>query len=271
MSAGRCCVKVYMMTDMEGISGVWQDVQVQSGNSRYEEARKLLVSDVNAAVRGAFAGGATDVLVCDGHGGGFHFIPDLLDERARFERPNSGADYMPGLDDSFDALFMVGAHAMAGTADAFLDHTQSSRSWYNYYIAGEKYGETGQCAMWAGRFNVPLVFVAGDRAACEETEKQFPGVVTATVKEAVSRQLARIIHPRAAARLIEERAREAMKVKRESFLPDYPVEMRIEFTRCDYAEGYARTPGVKRVGPREVEWTAESGLDVLGPYARAGG
>jgi len=259
-------MKVYVMTDMEGISGVWQDVQVQSGQARYEEARRYLVSDVNAAVRGAFAGGATDVLACDGHGGGFHFIPDLLDERARCERPNSGADYMPGMDDSFDALFMVGAHAMAGTAGAFLDHTQSSRSWYNYCIAGEKHGETGQCAMCAGHYGVPLVFVSGDRAACEEAERQFPGVVTARVKEAVSRQLARIIHPEAAAKLIEERAREAMKVRREPFRPEYPVGMRIEFTRCDYAESSARTPGVERTGPREVEWTARSGLDVLGPY-----
>ncbi|GAH84289.1 unnamed protein product, partial [marine sediment metagenome] len=121
-------MKIYILTDMEGISGIGRRemVMADEGGQHYQYGRKCLTEDINAAVAGAFDGGATDVVVNDGHGGGRHLILEEADPRALYERPVSGYHLMPSLDESFDGLFVVGAHAMAGTIDAFLDHTQSS-------------------------------------------------------------------------------------------------------------------------------------------------
>ena len=85
-------MKVYIMTDMEGISGVSIPEMVKRGEPQYEAARHWLTSDINAAVAGAFDAGATEVIVNDGHGGAPHMVLDEADPRALYERPNGGAD-----------------------------------------------------------------------------------------------------------------------------------------------------------------------------------
>jgi D-amino peptidase len=144
---------------------------------------------------------------------------------------------------------------MAGTSGAFLDHTQSSVAWHDYYINGEKYGEIGQWVAVAGHFNVPLLFVSGDRAACDEAVRQFPGVETVAVKEAIARNRARITLP-------PQRAHEAIragacrslglvgKLKPWRIAP--PAEIKIEFNRADYAEGVAFKEDVERLDARTV-------------------
>lgn len=107
--------KIYIMTDMEGISGVREPSQCDRNHLAWQSARRLLVGDVNAAISGAMDGGADEVLVSDGHGGGFNFLLEEMDPRATYERPNGARDYLPGLDETFSGVFQIGAHAMAGT------------------------------------------------------------------------------------------------------------------------------------------------------------
>ena len=83
-------MKIYIITDMEGVSGICSDQQVQRDQAAYAEGQRLLIGDINAAVAGAFDGGATEVVVNDGHGGGFNLILEQMDPRARYERPNGG-------------------------------------------------------------------------------------------------------------------------------------------------------------------------------------
>src|SRR3989442_11018483 len=162
-------MKIYIITDMEGVSGICNEQQVQRDSPAYAEGRQLLIGDINAAVAGAFEGGATEVVVNDGHGGGFNLLLEQMDSRARYERPNGGLDMMPGLDATFAGLFCVGYHAMAGTLDGFLDPNQSSASWFNYSVNGPRAGELGQCGVWGGSLGVPARLVAGDRPACGGT------------------------------------------------------------------------------------------------------
>ncbi|MFQ6132148.1 MAG: M55 family metallopeptidase [Armatimonadota bacterium] len=258
-------MRIYIMTDMEGISGIRTEQQCQSDHPSYQAGRKLLMGDVNAAIGGAFEGGATDVLVSDGHGGGPHFIIEEMDPRARYERPDGGGNYLPGIDEGFAGCFLVGAHAMAGTENAFLDHTQSSRYWFNYYINGEKAGEIGQVGAIAGHYGVPMLLVTGDRAACGEAETFFPGVKTVAVKEALGRQQARCVHPERSRELIRAAAQEAMGLvgQVQPYKVDLPGTVRLEVCRSDTADGLARKPGTRRLDARTVERDIESALEIL--------
>ncbi len=103
-----------------------------------------------------------------------------MDPRAIYETPCDFSP-LPSLDESFAGLILTGHHAMAGTLNGFLDHTQSS-AWFDYKINGESVGEIGQETAYAGHFNVPLIMVTGDETACAETQRQFPGAVTVAVK-----------------------------------------------------------------------------------------
>jgi D-amino peptidase len=248
-------MKIYIITDMEGVSGICNEQQVQRDSATYAEGQRLLMGDINAAVAGAFDGGATEVVVNDGHGGGFNLVLEQMDPRARYERPNGGLDMMPALDGSFAGLLCVGYHAMAGTLNGFLDHTQSSASWFNYSVNGRRTGELGQCGIWAGHFGVPVLLVTGDRAACEEGRDFFGEIETVAVKEGIGRQHARCLHPEKAREQIRAASRRSLELvgTAKPYRVETPITIRLEYYRSDMADAVARRPGTRRVDARTVE------------------
>jgi len=120
-------LKIYIHTDIEGISGIDCMDMIQPDDPRRNYSNERLMADINAAVDGAFAGGATHVTVLDSHGTANNFILPLLDKRAEYDDRQTGKWYGK-LDKSYDGTFFIGAHAMAGTINGFLDHTMSSHS-----------------------------------------------------------------------------------------------------------------------------------------------
>jgi len=258
--------KIYIMTDMEGISGVREPFQCDREHSEWQAARKLLVGDVNAAIAGVFDRGADEVLASDGHGGGFNFILEEMDPRATYEQPNGARDYLPGLDESFSGVFQIGAHAMAGTLGGFLDHTQSSLRWFEYRINGRPCGDIGQVGACAGYYGVPVLLVTGDRAACEEARAFFGQLETVAVKEAISRNRARCLHPQRPRELIRQAAKRSVGLvgKIEPWRLEPPIEVTLTYTRQDYADEVAHNPGVERLDARTVRKVVQRGIDVLG-------
>ncbi|MHB1295455.1 MAG: M55 family metallopeptidase [Anaerolineae bacterium] len=178
-------MRIYLMTDMEGVAGVldhdnWCQPPGRYPGRYYDLGREFLTLEVNAAVDGLLAGGADEVTVSDGHGAG-GINPALLDERARLLR-GWPTGWPVGLDAGYDAVAWVGQHAKAGTTYAHLAHTQ----WFNYVdlrVNGVSIGEYGQLALCAGELGLPALFASGDRAFCEEAHRLTPGVVTVAVKE----------------------------------------------------------------------------------------
>ena len=257
-------MKIYIHTDLEGISGIDSGDSVPRDSDAYGESCRRLMLDLNAAVAGAFDGGADHVTVLDSHGGGGNFVLDMLDERAENDtRPNKR--WWGTLDDSFDGTFFIGAHAMAGTMNGFLDHTQSSRNWYNYTINGRRYGELGQWAVVAGAFGVPMLMVAGDEAACAEAREFFAPVETAVVKRGVGRQTAVTVPEEEARQRIREAARRAVGLAGEArpLKPLCPMEVVLQLTRTDYCDDMARKEGVERVDARTVRKVTSDQLDIL--------
>jgi D-amino peptidase len=256
--------RVYIAVDLEGITGVRLAEQCESGTPAWEEARRWMAGDVNAAVTGAFEAGAEEVLVCDAHSGHRNLTLDLLDNRVLVEQP---FDYhlLPGLRDDFDGLFVIGAHSRAGTAGAFMDHTWHSKEWFRYRLAGDDCGEIGLWAAYAGHFGVPLLLVTGDAAACREAEEFVPAVETVGVKEAVSSTRARTMHPTAAGKLIAEAAARALQRCGEVGPAgvDLPNEVEVEYVRSEFADEAAKRAGAERIAPCTVRREIGSTLDLI--------
>ena len=248
-------MRIFIVTDLEGISGVGTHQQVIDTDL---ETRKLLMEDTNAAIRGAFDGGATEVIVEDGHGGGGNFIEEMLDPRAIM----TGSDEAKtnALQNSADATMMIGAHAMAGTQNAFLDHTQSSIAWHDFTMNGRKHGEVGQAAIFAGAFGIPMIMVSGDLAACAEATSVLGNIKTAVVKYADGREKADCIDPAIARELIYKAAKESIALvdKIKPLRPILPMELKLEFNhtwQCD--EHVAYNPDAERVDGRTLRRVIE--------------
>ena len=254
--------KIYIHTDMEGVSGVGKGEMVPKESNDYRYCVERLMADTNAAVDGAFLGGATHVTVLDSHGGGNNFDLSLLDKRADFDTKEN-KKWWGKLDETYWGSFFIGAHAMAGTVNGFLDHTQCSRTIYNYYINGRKTGELGQWAIVCAHYGVPMIMVSGDQAAVLEASQFFCGIETAEVKAGISRMEARLL-PNAEA---EERIRQAAKRAAEKnecpslFKPLLPMELKFEFMRGDYCDNVAQNTGIERLDARTVRKVSDSYLD----------
>ena len=255
--------KIYIHTDLEGISGIDKGEMVQVGenaNARYCIERLMI--DTNAAIDGAFSGGADHVTVLDSHGGGGNFDLSLLDKRAEVDtKPNK--KWWGIIDESYFGTFFIGAHGMAGTLKGFLDHTQSSESIYNYIVNGRRMGELGQWAMVCGYYNVPLIMMSGDEAAVREAAEFFGDIETACVKKGISRKIARLVPNDEAVERIRQAAKAATEKpdKKAAFKPLLPMEIKIEFTRADYCDYASGLPGVERIDARTVRKISHSHQD----------
>ncbi|MEN6357985.1 MAG: M55 family metallopeptidase [Armatimonadota bacterium] len=258
-------MKIYILTDLEGAGGVINRSHVFSDQPGYPQARHWLTMDVNAAVEGAIAGGATEILVLDGHGGNgaCNFLYDELHPGAQYIQGAPYTQFPQGLDDSFDGFFFVGAHAMAGTPGAILEHTMSSMSWVEMRINGAPTGEIGLFAAAAGMRGVPFVMVSGDDKACLEAASISPDVECAVVKEGISRHCAKLLPPAKVRELIKEKARlGTAKIK--SIQPvkiDGPVEIQIRYFRNDLVEAVHEREGVRKVDPQSVVFSGKDLLD----------
>ena len=168
--------------------------------------------DISAVVRGLRAGGATEIVVLDGHGPQA-FVPHLMEPGAKYVTGVPRPDVLWGLDDSFSGLVLLGHHAMMGTPDGVLNHTQSSRTENRYWYNGVESGELAQVAAIAGHFGVPPILVTGDEATCREATRFFgPSCVTVPVKRGIAREAAVLVPFGETQAALFEGARRAMAV-----------------------------------------------------------
>jgi D-amino peptidase len=257
-------MKVFISSDMEGATGVtgWDDVR--PGKAPFERFRRLLTGDVNAAIKGAFEAGADEVLVNEAHDGMRNILIEELDKRATMISGFRGKRLamMEGVDESFDAAFLVAYHARAGTDAAILNHTFFT-SIHNFWIDGVLVGETGLSATLAGHYGVPVVLVTGDDKVSREAKELLGTVETAVVKEGISRYSANCLPPDQSSARIREAAKRALSLNIDPYQPKKPVKLAIEFQSPDMAAFASSVPGVVREGPRTISYTAE---DVLATW-----
>ncbi|MFH1716066.1 MAG: M55 family metallopeptidase [Planctomycetota bacterium] len=186
-------LRIYIVTDLEGASGVYKFAQTREpGDPLGEKAKEYLMGDIAAVVRGLRAAGVNDIVVLDGHGSQA-FVPHLMEPGAKYITGKPRPGPLTCLDESFAGLIQLGAHAMMGTPDGVLCHTQSSRTENRYWYNGVESGELAQCAAIAGHYDIPTIMVTGDEATCREAAKFFgPDCVAVAVKRGISREAAEL-------------------------------------------------------------------------------
>jgi D-amino peptidase len=263
--------KIFIVTDMEGVGGVNNaDEQLLPGQRRYEESRRLLTGEVNAAVSGALEAGASEVVIWDGHDSSRSLSIDEIHPRARLiQGRNTPADYYLS-EKLYDGIMFVGQHAMAQAKGGVLAHSQSF-SVENIFLNGKPVGEIGQTAAIAGYFDIPAIMLAGDQAACEEMLDLQPKAETVAVKRLLGKDSTlSLSHVEAKAQIQAASRRAVARIK--EFTPwkiQGPVEMKIE-----YYPGTPGTPGIpaaalnregKQVSSRTVTYR---GRTVLEAYER---
>ena len=256
-------MKILIAADMEGITGVVHWDQVNPDHAEYSRFRKLMTGDVNAAIRGAFAGGATTVTVTDGHHNGRNILIEELDPRATL---NSGSpsplSMVQGVDEDVDGVMLVGYHGRMGAVNAILDHTWSDERVSGLWINGQAFGEAGLNGAVCGHFNVPVIMASGDQTLCAEVQELFGNKIeVAQVKKAVSRMSAECLPPAVTASLIEEVAKRAtinLKSKKapKPLKVTKPINMTVKFEQSDMADKAALMPHAIRTVERRVEYVA---------------
>jgi D-amino peptidase len=262
-------MKILIAADMEGITGVTNWDQVDPNHAEYPRFRRLMTSDINAAVRGGCEAGANEILITDGHDRGTNILLEELDPRARL----ISGDYSPlamvqGIDQGIDGLIFVGYHARAGSHNAILDHTWSSRRVANLWLNDILVGEYGLNAAVAGHFNVPVLMLTGDQTACAQASELLGSIETVVVKTALSRMAANCLPPQVTEERIQSAARQAVKRLQAGeapnpFIVSAPVHITLDFNSADQADQASVLPGSKRVDGRRLTFTAE---DMLSAY-----
>jgi len=263
-------MKVFIVSDMEGVAGIVKWEQATGGHAMYEEGRHLYTGEINAAIRGARAGGATEIVVMDCHGAGEGWtfnslIPEELDPDCEYVVQNEWTEYTEYLEDGVDAALFVGMHAMAGTRDGVLAHTVSGSTWWRLRFNGVEVGETGINAALCGTWGCPVVLVTGDEAACREGRALLgDGLSTVAVKKGLGRFSGRPVPAPKARAMIEEGARTALAnvAAVPPYDPGSPCEIVVDFNTSGPVEKYRFRLGVEISAPRQITsraddwWTA---------------
>ena len=290
---------ITILGDIEGVCGVTTWEQTGGGSALYEEGRRLYTDEMNAAVRGCKDAGAHRIVCQDGHGGGYpgarsfmNWIPDKLERGAEYVRgyrwgcfTDSLAEDLTDVGGTFrdtitearyqaKAMALLGNHAMAGTANGVLSHTINADGWHGVEVNGQAIGEVGLLAATAGAFGVPVIFVSGDQAACDELRSAVgPKLTTVPVKWGLGRYAARMLAPGDACDAIYDGIAAAIGGFPgdwpEPYVIDGPVTVKVELASPDRAEPFGNLPGVELANPRTIRADGDSFLEAWGKIWKA--
>jgi len=243
-------LKVYISADMEGVAGVVTRDQLGPQGFEYDEFRRFMTAEVNAAIDAARAAGATKIVVSDSHGNGLNLLLDALPQDIELVRSwPRPLGMMEGLDASFDAAIFIGYHASAGNAGGILAHTVSGRDFSSIKINGTEMTEGGMNALIAGHFGVPVVMISGDDAAVREVSGLLGSIEGAVVKWHYSHTSGRTLLPGAAQALIREKVQAGLRRRQEMkpFRIDGPLQLNLTYKSSKAAEVIAYLPNVELI------------------------
>lgn len=237
-------MRIYVSVDMEGLAGVAlrQQISRYLGGRHYQQGRRLVMAEVNAAVAGAFDGGATVVIVHDNHGSSMNMSIEALDPRAHVLMGNLPYPRYALVEPDVDLFFCLGYHAAQGALHAFRDHTVSSSRWSNVWLNGVAMGELGLSAACAGVYGVPVGLVGGDDKVCAEARALLgPTVETVAVKSGLGRHAAALPPVGAQHALIRRAAARVVRRAHEftPFIVAPPYELRVQYTAPAYLDARA--------------------------------
>jgi D-amino peptidase len=264
-------MKVYISVDMEGIAGVNHPDPTGSGHARYPAMVDLMVGETNAAIEGAIAAGAGEILVNDSHGSMYNLLPSAIHPRAQVLQGQKPWSMVAGAgpDAGFGVALFIGYHARAGHPSGTIAHTYTGAP-VETRLAGRPTGEYGLNAAALATWGVPVGLVAGDDALAGEVAAWLPWAERVIVKTAFGTTAAASLHPSEACALIRTGAQRAVEraIGGEALLLqlDPPVVVEVDYRRGVEADFAALVPGAERIGDRTVRYVAPNGAAALAAF-----
>jgi D-amino peptidase len=283
-------MKVFISFDMEGVAGIVDWSQCRGPGQPYEEGRRLLLGEVNAAIDGAMAGGATEIVCNDSHGTMSNLDPAELHGQAAYVSGRHKPLYMmQGLDATADVVFMIGYHGSISGESSVLSHTYNPAVVSHVALNGTRVGESGINALVALACQAPVGLITGDQVTIAEADPFLPDAERVVVKESFTRFGASSLHPEVARELIADGAQRA--VERTAAAPaevweiaasadgpgapsdetgvlrlpaiSGPATLEVHMQTADMAEVASWVRGVERTGVRTVTIGGEDPLAVF--------
>ncbi len=232
-------MKVFISVDMEGISGLVRWMDVSSNGIDFAVNRVAMTLDANAAIAGAYAGGATEVVVEENHGVEDLCVLDMqvIDPRCSVVRGagRPGATTMALLNNQVGVVLLVGHHARAGSFPGIMAHTISYGGFKRVLLGGEPIGEADFFARRAGELGVPIGMVSGDQVVAEQVLAICPQAETVVIKQALGNQAAHCLAPAQARGMIEAGAKRAVERTAAGEIPPMstsgPYEFEVELRK----------------------------------------
>ncbi len=258
-------MKVFVTADIEGVTGAAHWEETDQKNAFYGELREQMTAEVAAACEGALKAGATDIWVKDAHGWARNIIAAKLPRQVRLVRSWSGHPFgmMQELDGTFHAVLVIGYHSRASSNGSPLAHTMTGNMTY-FKINDQYVSEFMVSAYTAGLVGVPVVFLSGDAALCEEAKTLIPGLSTVAVMHGVGASTVSI-HPQLAVEQIRAGVEAALKVDVSGCRVALPGHFVVELRYRNHPDAYHASffPGVEAVGPHTVQFQTDDWFEVL--------
>ena len=258
-------MKIYISADMEGVVGVVTNEQLGPQGFEYARFREFMTQEVNAAIEGALAAGATQIVVSDSHGNGQNLLLEKLPTNTlvvrAWPRPLM---MMQGIDETFAGAIFIGYHTATTNSAGVRAHTISSARLADVKLKGISVSEAGLNAAIAGHFNVPVIMVSGDDAVVKETKALLGDVEGAVVKWASGFHSAKTIMPEASYVLIREKANQAVRRIRD-FKPyklDGPIQLDVRFKNYRPSEVLSYLSIVERTDAHSIRFTGRDMIEV---------
>jgi D-amino peptidase len=251
--------KVFISADMEGISGISGSDQLSATGAEYNRSRKMMADDVNAAIRGARRGGATEIVVNDSHGSMRNLRPEDLEGDVRLiSHSFKRSGMMEGLDETFDAVIFVGYHAKAGNPAGLFAHTGSGVV-RDVRVNGQSLGEGGLNTMVAAWYGVPVALVTGDDVAVKQVAETATSAKLVTVKRAINPRAVELLPFKVVHREIEESAFQGVRDAKK-FAPQRAASYKVEvqFNELAIPEVAQNIPTMTRPAPDTIAFTTDS-------------
>jgi D-amino peptidase len=258
--------KVHISADMEGVAGVVSGEQLGPTGFEYQRFREFMTAEVLAAIEGARAAGATEILVADSHGNGQNILIEKLPQQVQVVRSwPRPLGMMQGIDETFDAAVFIGYHTGTTNPAGVRAHTLSSAHLADVRLNGVSVSEAALNAAVAGHFGVPVVAVSGDDALVSETQGLLPGIEGAVVKWNYGFHSARNLHPSAAAAEIAAKVKAG--VARSAAMKPYrvaaPVVLEVRFKNYRPSEVLSYLSAVERIDAHTIRFRAKDILEVF--------